>query len=96
MTQTKNNNIEKDDEVFETILRKIETRMSEKILNTMYGAIKTNEERNDGYYIIQWTSEMYTLQEDIEIEYYKPTITTYEGEIVCNTVFINLVPNTEC
>ena len=40
MTQTKNKNIEKEDEVFKIILRRVETRMSEKILTTMHGAIR--------------------------------------------------------
>ena len=37
VTQTKNKNIQKEDEDFKTILRWVETRMSEKILTTMYG-----------------------------------------------------------
>ena len=32
---------------------------------------------------------MYTLQEDKEIEGYKPKITAYKGEIVRDTVFLN-------
>ena len=36
VTQTKNENIKKDDEEFKTILRGVETRMSKKILTTMY------------------------------------------------------------
>ena len=36
VTQTKNENIKKDDEEFKTILRGLETRMSKKILTTMY------------------------------------------------------------
>ena len=47
-TQTKNENIKKDDEEFKTILRGVETRMSKKILTTMYGAMRTDNERTDG------------------------------------------------
>ena len=57
MTQTKNKNIEKDDEVFKTILTGVETKTNEKILTTMYGAIRTDDESTDGYYVLQWTSE---------------------------------------
>ena len=53
MTQTKNENIKKDDEELKTILRGVETRMSKKILTTMYGAMRTDDERTDGYYVLQ-------------------------------------------
>ena len=82
VTQTKDNNSEKDDGVFETILREVNTRMSER----------TNDESTNGFYTIQWTSNVYTLQEYKEIEAYKPTKTGYEGDIVCDTVFLNPVP----
>ena len=48
------------------MLRGVETRMSEKVLTTMYRAMRTNDESTDGYYVLQWTSEPYTLQEDKE------------------------------
>ena len=64
VTQTKNKNSEKEDEAFKTILRRVATRMSEKILTTMYVAMRTDDDSTDGYYILQWTSEPYTLQED--------------------------------
>ena len=66
MTQTKNKKIDKEDEAFRTILRGVETRMSEKILSTVYGAIRTDDESANGYYVLQWTTEPYTLQEDKE------------------------------
>ena len=59
----------------------------------MYGVMRTDDESTGKYYIIQWTSEMYAQQEDKEIEGYKPIITAYEGEILCDTVFLNHVPN---
>ena len=93
MTQTKNKNIDKEDEAFRTILRGVETRMSEKILSTMYGAIRTNDESADGYYLLQWTTEPYTLQEDKEMQDYLPITTAYAGDIVCDAVFLNPVPN---
>ena len=48
------------------MLRGVETRMREKVLTTMYRAMRTNDESTDGYYVLQWTSEPYTLQEDKE------------------------------
>ena len=38
--------------------------MSEKILTTMYGSMRTDDEGTNGYYVLQWTSEPCTLQED--------------------------------
>ena len=67
--------------------------MSEKILSTMYGAIRTDDENTDGYYNLQWTSEPYTLQEDKEMQGYSPITIAYTGEIVCDVVFLNPVPN---
>ena len=61
LVTTSKNKTERDNEVFGTILRGVETRMSEKILTIMYSAMKTDDENADGYYVIQWTSEPYTL-----------------------------------
>ena len=61
VTQIKNKNIDKEDEAFRTILRGVKTRMSEKILSTMYGVIRTNDKSDDGYYVLRWTSEPYIL-----------------------------------
>ena len=93
VTQTKNKNIERDDEAFTIILRGLETTMSEKIINTMYGGMRTYDESTDGYYVLQWTRESYTLQEDKNMEGCTRTITVYTGEIVCDAVFLNPVPN---
>ena len=91
--QTKTNNSEKDDDIFETILRRVETRMSETILITIYGTMKIDDKSTEGYYIIQWTNEMYIPQEDKDMQGYKPTITAYAGEIMYDDVFLNPVPN---
>ena len=61
--------------------------MSGKILTTMYRAMRTNDESPDEYCVLRWTSELYTLQEDKEMEGYSPAITAYAGEIVCDAVF---------
>ena len=57
----------------------------------MYGAIWRDDESTDGYYVLQWKSEPYTLQEDKEMKGYTPQITAYAGEIVCEVVFLNHV-----
>ena len=47
----------------------------------------------DEYYVVQLISEPYTLQEDNRMKDYSPLITSYVGEIVCDAVFLNSVPN---
>ena len=55
--------------------------------------MRTDDESTDGYYVLQRISELYILQEDKEMEGHIPTITAYVGEIVCDAVFLNPVPN---
>ena len=50
-------------------------------------------ESTDAYYVVQWKSESYTLQEDKKRKGYTPLVTAYTGEIVCNVVILNPVPN---
>ena len=88
MTKTKNKKGEKDDETFKTILRGVETRMS---ANTMHGAMRIDAVSTDGYYVLQWTSEPYTLQKYKEIEDYTPLIIVCVGEMVCDAICINPV-----
>ena len=68
MTTTSRSNIDKYDEAFETILKGVETIMSEKIWKTMYDAMRIVDESNDVYYVVQWTNEPYTLQDDTSIK----------------------------
>ena len=55
-------------------MRGIATRMSEKILTTKYGAMRIGDDSTDRYYIAQWTSEPYTLQEDKNKKCYTPPV----------------------
>ena len=60
----------------------------------MYGSKRTDDENTEGYYISQWTSEPYILQEDNKMKGYIPLVTAYAGEIVSNVVFLNMLVNT--
>ena len=68
LTTTRRYNVDNDDEIFETILKGVETIMSEKIWKTMYDAMRIVDESNDVYYVVQWTNEPYTLQDDKSIK----------------------------
>ena len=84
MTTTNGNNIHKDDEAFKTILKGIETRMSEKILSTMYNAMKIDDKNT----ITLFSGQVYCiLPEDKNVKEYTQLIIAYVYEIVCATVF---------
>ena len=55
--------------------------------------MKIEDENTDGYYVVQWTSGPYTLQEDKVTKDYTLLVTAYTGEVVCDVVFLNLVTN---
>ena len=59
-----------------------------------YGALATNDNNiKVGYYILQWTSTPYPLQEDISVNTFNPPLMLKAGEIVCDAVYLNAVPN---
>ena len=49
--------------------------------------MRTDDESTDKYYISQWTSKPYKLQEDKEMKGYTSLVTVYVGDIVCDAVF---------
>ena len=67
-------NIATEDEeaIYETILHGIEARMNERILEGTFGAIRTDEEVTQGYYLVKWITEPYIVQEDILMKGVEP------------------------
>ena len=55
---------EEEEKVYEIILHRIEARMNEIILIGTFGAMKTDDEATQGYYLVKWITELYTIQED--------------------------------
>ena len=45
-----------------------------KIRTTMHGAVRTDDESTDEYYVVQWINELYTLQEYKEMTGYIPPL----------------------
>ena len=43
----------------------------------MYGAMRIDDKSTDTYFVVQWTREPYTLQEDNEMKYYTPLVISY-------------------
>ena len=77
------------EEAKEAALGDIATCMSEDVIIGGYGAFMTNDKTSRGYYIVQWMSVPYTLQDDLALEEYTPTIIVKAGELVCNGEYLN-------
>ena len=45
----------------------------------MYETIKIDDKEIKRYYIVQWRSEPYTLQEEKNMKHYEPPIKAYVG-----------------
>jgi hypothetical protein len=70
-------------------LNGIETMNSEKVEVGKHGAFGTNDPDADGYYVVQWTTDPYTLQDDLPLE--SGTFIP-GGEIVCDATYFRKVP----
>ena len=46
----------------------------------MYGVMRIDDESTYGYYVVPWTSEPYTLQEDNDMRDFTPLVTAYAGD----------------
>jgi len=47
--------------VYEITLHEIEVTMNERILVGTFSAMLTNDEATQGYYLVKWLSESYTM-----------------------------------
>ena len=56
---SKNDDIDEGD-LAKYVLHRIESRMSEKIMTGNYRAMRTDDLATDGYYIVEWSSSVYT------------------------------------
>ena len=55
---------EDQDRVYRSILHVIEARMNKRILIEMFEETIIDDEATQGYYIVKWVSEPYTVQEN--------------------------------
>ena len=74
LNKTDISNSKNDDAAFETILKRLQTRVSNNIIRIMYSAMKTDEENINEFYVVQWMNEPYTLQEDQYLKGYNSLI----------------------
>ena len=84
---TTNVDIEDEEKVYETILHGIEARMHERILIEPFGAMRTNDEATQEYYLVKWITEPYTVQEDTIMKGVESQQTAFAGKIICDALF---------
>ena len=83
---------EDEEEIYETILHGIEARMNERTLIGTFGAMRTDDEAKQGYSLVKWITESYTVQEDLIMKRVEPQQTAFAREIICDALFWNSVP----
>jgi len=72
LVSTKDSSAEEEEEVQRVVLASLGEMMAERIHDGGVGAFPTEDDDADGYYIVDWKSEPYTLQEDVELKEYTP------------------------
>ena len=67
--------------------------MNEWILIGKFGAMGANNEATQGYYLVEWMSESYTVHKNKVINGVDPTHTAFPGENIYYSMFRNLALN---
>jgi hypothetical protein len=75
-----------------TVLYGIATAVAERIDVGLFGAFLTNDPDSAGYYVVQWTSEPYTLQDAIDVDEYDPPLHLEAGKLICQAHYLHMVP----
>jgi hypothetical protein len=80
------------DEAKQMVLQGMATEAAEQINIGQIGSFLTNDADSDGYYVVEWTSEPYTLQEAGTLVEYDPLLHLEKGELVSDGQYLNKVP----
>ena len=73
------------EDIHQTILTSVASNIAATITANSYGAMNADDPKTDGFYIIQFTSPPYTLQNDIEVNGDKIT----SGNLVCDAEYLS-------
>ena len=65
------------EKVYEIILHGIEARMNEQILTGTFDVMITNNEATQGYYLVEWLTEPYSVQENTIMKGVDPSHTPF-------------------
>ena len=74
LAETPKSDAKEIEEVQRVVLASLGTMMAEKIDAGGVGAFPTEDDDADGYYIVDWTRESYTLQHAVELPEYTPAM----------------------
>jgi len=88
-TSTQVEPVDPIEEVQESILNDMSEMFAESIEISNYGAFQTHDTTTSGYYIVQWTSTPYVLDEPYICHEYSPPQVIPEGTYVCRASFLN-------
>jgi hypothetical protein len=81
-------------EAQDVVLDAFAVRMAEDVVAGRNGAFMTEDPDTDGYYVVEWSSSPYTLQEDVELDEFDPPLRLSAGELVVDAHYYNKVPTT--
>ena len=84
LEETTESNQEESNEIQQNVLTAFSTRVAANVEVEGFGALLTDDPDSEGFYIVQWTSEPYVLQEDTKLTEYDPVVTLPAGTQVCN------------
>ena len=74
-------------EMHEGVLMGMTQVSSEEIEEGLFGAFETSDSQTQGYYIVQWLGNPYTLQEQYACHAFDPPVLIPTGELVCEAKF---------
>ena len=66
--------------------------MAKGIKEGKIGAFSMEDKETSGYYLVEWRSEAYTLQEDTVLTEFDPPLELQAGELVVDATYLKLVP----
>ena len=80
----------------ELVLQGMTWEAADNIEYNIIGAFQTIDSNTPGYYIVRWTVNAYTLQENYTCYAFDPPIIISEGELVCTAKFMTPMRKTSC
>lgn len=81
-----------EDKAKKHVLCGLTTRLAQSLQLNGVGAINVEDTAEGGFYLLTWTTEPYTLQEDVYLNEYDPPMRVLTGELVCEGTYWMRVP----